>query len=223
MPTRGRREMAARALECWRAQTWPNKELVIVDDADDPSFPDADNMAAYDLHESSIVYHLCETRLTVGAKRNLACSLASGEVIMCVDSDDWMAPERTAWQMGLLDSSGKAVTAVHSQLFQRLSDGAWFKYHGTPMLAMGNSLAFWKHWWESHRFEDKQCGQDEQFGYVAFNAGQLNSVDAERYIIASAWDGNTSSRSLKQSPYKPVLDYDGPDVFGLKCGMLASV
>jgi glycosyltransferase involved in cell wall biosynthesis len=207
--------MAAHALECWRAQTWPNKELVIVDDADDPSFDG--------FSESGIFYHRCQGRLTVGNKRNIACGLASGEVIMCVDCDDWMATERTTWQMGLMKESGKAVVACHSELFQRLSDGAWFKYHGFPSLGMGNSLCFTKVWWQAHRFEDRQIGQDEQFGYVAFNAGQLHSVDAEHYIIASCHESNTSPRSLKQSPYKPVLDYDGPDVFGLKCGMLASV
>lgn len=207
--------MAARALEYWRAQTWPNKELVIVDDADDPSFDGFD--------ELGIVYHLCETRLTVGAKRNLACSLANGEVIMCHDSDDAYHPGRTAWQMDLMKESGKAVVGCHSQLFQRLSDGAWFKYHGFPQLAMGNSLCFTKVWWQAHRFEDKQCGQDEQFGYVAFNAGQLHSVDAELYIVASCHESNTSPRSLKQSPYKSLPNYDGPDVFGLKCDMLASV
>ena len=39
MPARGRPEMTAAAVECWKAQSWPNKELLILDDADYPAFP----------------------------------------------------------------------------------------------------------------------------------------------------------------------------------------
>lgn len=208
MPTRSRQDMAAAALQCWRAQEWPSKELIIVDDADDPSFPGG-------IDEAGIIYHLCDRRLTVGAKRNIACGLATGEVIICFDSDDWSAPGRVAWQVGLMKQHGKPVAACHSMYFNRLDNGAWYKYHGTPPLSLGTSLCFERSFWETHRFQNMQVGQDEAFGFQASIPGQLITVDAELMIIASCHKGNTSPRSLCE-PYRPVPNYSGPDVFGSK-------
>jgi glycosyltransferase involved in cell wall biosynthesis len=39
MPARGRPEMTAAAVDCWKSQIWPNSELLILDDADCPAFP----------------------------------------------------------------------------------------------------------------------------------------------------------------------------------------
>ena len=38
MPTRGRQAYAIDAVSCFRCQTYPDKELIILDDADNPSF-----------------------------------------------------------------------------------------------------------------------------------------------------------------------------------------
>src|SRR5688572_15862161 len=43
MPTRGRVAFAKHALESFHSQTYPNKQLIILDDADDRSFPEGVN------------------------------------------------------------------------------------------------------------------------------------------------------------------------------------
>src|SRR5260370_9403636 len=85
MPTRGRSEMAAAALECWRSQTLPNVELVIVDDDDCPSFP-------YGIEGERIQYCSLPRRLPIGRKPNCACAAAAREYIQRWDPDDSSAP-----------------------------------------------------------------------------------------------------------------------------------
>jgi glycosyltransferase involved in cell wall biosynthesis len=37
---------------------------------------------------------LCDDDISIGAKRNLACSVAQGEIICHCDDDDWFSPDR---------------------------------------------------------------------------------------------------------------------------------
>ena len=46
MPTRSRPPLSQVALDCFLAQTYEPRELVIIDDEDDPSFPIAESFAS---------------------------------------------------------------------------------------------------------------------------------------------------------------------------------
>jgi glycosyltransferase involved in cell wall biosynthesis len=91
MPTHNRRPFIHLALACFDAQTYPSRELVVVDDGTDP---------VVDLLEGrpGVRYARVSTRMTIGAKRNLACELAGGEIIAHWDDDDWYGPRRLAVQ-----------------------------------------------------------------------------------------------------------------------------
>jgi glycosyltransferase involved in cell wall biosynthesis len=92
MPTYNRRPFIRLALECFAAQTYPRKELVVVDDGTDP---------VVDLLEGvrDVVYRRLARRLSIGAKRNLACEEARGDIIAHQDDDDWYAPDRLELQV----------------------------------------------------------------------------------------------------------------------------
>ena len=125
MPTRGRPRWAAHALHCFRAQTHPDKELIVLDDDDDPSFP-------HGLPDTLAAYYRLDHRLRISAKRNRCAELGRGAIITHFDSDDWSAPERMADQVERLEHSGKAVTAYHSMLFYDESSSQAYKYTGHP-------------------------------------------------------------------------------------------
>src|SRR5260370_34990185 len=133
MPTRGRSEMAAAALECWRWQTLPNVELVIVDDDDCPSFPDG-------IEGERIQYCSLPRRLPIGRKRNCACSVAAGEYIAHWDSDDWSAPGRLAHQLATARAIEREVIGFRSM---KATDGtSWGKYSGYRLTALGTSVFY---------------------------------------------------------------------------------
>lgn len=110
MPTHNRRAFVELTLQCFQAQTWPSKELVVVDDGTDP---------VGDLLEGrpGVRYARVPCRMTIGAKRNLACEMAQGEFIAHWDDDDWYSPRRLAEQMAPLmtqqcDATGLVTTHV---------------------------------------------------------------------------------------------------------------
>ena len=73
---------------CFKAQTWNDKELVIVDSAATPS-PFLVTLAK---EHSNVVYVWEEHLRSIGCKRNLAILLATGDVIVHFDDDDVYGP-----------------------------------------------------------------------------------------------------------------------------------
>lgn len=198
MPTRGRQAWAQQALECFLAQTWPDKELVIVDDEDDPSFP-----AGVDRPHVVHFYHT--TRLPIPVKRNMAGRIALGEILMHFDSDDWSAPERMADQVQRLKDSGKAMTAYSAMLFYVEPNGPALKYHGLPEYGIGTSLCYRRSWWQNHPFNEtlKDC-EDNEAMRAAFRANQVTSTDAGALMVARVHSSNTSPKNIAAAQYRPV-------------------
>jgi len=189
MPTRGRAEFAAAAVECFLSQTWAEKELVIVDDADAPSFPAQPDFVG-------VSYHRLNGRLPIGAKRNICCSRAAGAIIAHFDDDDWSASGRLSDQIERLVNSGATVTGYHSM---RFTDGArWWQYSGQEDYALGTSLVYRREYWESSPFPTEcQVGEDVHFIFPARAARQIVSVDADEMMFARNHAGNTDSRDMK--------------------------
>ena len=198
MPTRGRSELAQRAVECFLSQTYVEKELVILDDADSPSFPGPMPHVIY----TGVQYHRLNHRYTIGAKRNMCCSRANGDILIHWDSDDWSHPERIADQVERLATSPIGFTGYHSMLFEDLDTGKKWKYCGDPHYALGTSFCYTREFWEAHPFPDVNKAEDNA---IVSRISGFPSVDAGELVIASIHAGNTSQRAVSNSEYyRPV-------------------
>jgi glycosyltransferase involved in cell wall biosynthesis len=193
MPTRGRQQWAEQALESFLGQTYPDKELIILDDMDDRSFARFGVLPP----PENVIYRLLETRETIPQKRNHACRIANGSIIVHWDSDDHSAPTRLEDQVRRLEQSGKAVTGYHSMLF--FDEDGWRAYHYTnnPEYAVGTSLAYLKSWWASHPFnENLRAGEDNEAVHAARKEGQLVTADAAALMVARIHGGNTDRKNI---------------------------
>lgn len=195
MPTRGRREFARAAIDCFLAQTYPEKELVILDDEREPSFP----RGLLDVPAGPIRYYRDPSR-SIPVKRNRCCELAGGEIIAHFDSDDWYAPGRLAKQVALLESSGKSVVGYSSIMFFRESDGAVFLYHQSNY-GLGSSLVYRKSWWQDNLFDARKLtGEDEVFQRAAQRAKQFACLPGVDMLVARIHAGNTAKKSPERTP-----------------------
>lgn len=198
MPTRGRRDWSARAVEAFHAQTYPNKQLVILDDIDEPSF---------DEEPAGSIYARSNERV-IGVKRNMCCSMATGEIIAHWDSDDWSAPGRIDDQVGRLEQTRMPVTGYWSILFYEEHTGRWGRWILDRCYAFGTSLCYLKSFWEQHRFAAKNVGEDNQF---VMEAGiHLACIDGTSMIVARAHPDNTSPKDMGNCrPVDPTLIPEG--------------
>jgi glycosyltransferase involved in cell wall biosynthesis len=163
MPTYNRRAFVPQAIAYFLRQDYPERELIIVDDGDDP-------VADVIPDDGRIRYLRLPTRHTVGAKRNLACEAARGEIIAHWDDDDWHAPHRLSYQVEALLQSGKAICGLTTLLFYESdTHKAWqFRYPGDRGHWLGGStLMYRRDFWAAHRFPDVDVGEDARFVWSA--------------------------------------------------------
>ncbi len=204
MITRGRAAYAREAAECFMGQTYENKDLIILDDVEEPSFPDG-------IFGESVRYFTSATR-TIGAKRNEAAALCDGDVIAHWDSDDLSAPNRLEIQLNAILETDRAVLAFNSMLFHEEQSDKWGRYVGYPGYAVGSSLMYRRDWWEKHPFIDgkNNVGEDNRFADEARLAGQLQCFDGGSMMVARVHDSNTSIKNLDHPNYRRVSPQEVP-------------
>jgi glycosyltransferase involved in cell wall biosynthesis len=184
--TKNRRQWLPKAIHCYQAQTYPNRELLILADGEDVR-----DLVPVD--DSSVRLIHIDQSLEIGEKRNFGCARAAGDVIAHWDDDDYSAPGRLSDQIARMQQTGKAVTGYNRMRF--LDGAVWWQYAGIPLYGIGTSLCYRKDWWATHNFRRKQIGEDNDFCDAARNAAQLSAADAGELMYATIHPGNTSPRN----------------------------
>jgi len=213
MLTKDRHELAARAVRCFRAQTYENKKLWIFDTGDH-GMPNG-------ALTSNFYVWTCELyrgRMTIGRCRNEMILESRGDVIIHWDDDDYSHPNRIAEQVAFLQSSGAAVVGYNQMLFwnhgspdrmqtsggymvtkaEPFEVGESWLYTGPAHQPLGTSLCYWRSTWESHRFDDrKHAGEDSDF---------LARVGHRRVKSVSSVFSCKEFVSVSPKPYKTLVE-----------------
>lgn len=163
MPTADRRELVRVAIENFLAQGYANKELVIIDDGHER----IDDLLP---REGAICYQRIERGLTVGEKRNLACALAQGEIIIHWDDDDWRSDQWIGVQVRHLLEGKADITGLDQPYFYNpYLEQAWQYIYpkddgrNWPAWVHGGTLCYWKSFWKSNPFPKLNIGEDVEF------------------------------------------------------------
>src|SRR5579862_5978565 len=161
MLTRDRPELAKKAIECFRGQTYdPCKRMLFILDSGDPSWFDPAADCENENHLGAPQY----ADQPIGALRNIANGCVEAAILLHWDSDDWSHPNRIAEQVELLQSSGADVVGYKEMLFWRTitlkdpaigevqDEEAWLYTGPTAMQTLGTSLCYWRKTWEKKPF-----------------------------------------------------------------------
>jgi glycosyltransferase involved in cell wall biosynthesis len=189
LPTRSRPGFMTEAIRGFLDQDYPQAELVVIDDSPAP-------IRALLPMDNRIQYFHFSDRLTIGAKRNLACDRASGEIIAHIDDDDWYPPDRLSRQVRALMGSDAAVCGT-SRLYFFDALGRWLA---------GTSLVYRRSYWQNHRFRPVQVGEDWYFVRATRDPGTLIDLCDPELSLASIHRANTSPKST--TSYWQEVGYD---------------
>lgn len=108
----GRLEHFERSLRCYEDQTYPNRELVIVNEGP----PEYQHMLAERVkHRSDVRLEFLRGRYTLGGLRNIAVGLAFGDLWVQWDDDDFNMPNRLAVQSHYLLRNPEAKACFLSE------------------------------------------------------------------------------------------------------------
>ncbi len=189
MPTCDRRRFVARAIEYFLRQDYEPRELLIVDDGSDP-------IADLVPEDPRIRYLRRERKLKLGAKRNLACGEAKGEIFVHWDDDDWHAPWRLSYQVARLVESGAELCGLDRLYFYdpKAERGWQYVYPpgGRKWLA-GGTLCYTRSFWQRHPFPEVTIGEDNRFVRAA-GAARMTALEDGDFYVALIHPRNTSRK-----------------------------
>jgi glycosyltransferase involved in cell wall biosynthesis len=197
MPTRNRRRFVSQAIYYFLRQTYSNKELIIVDDGEDSI---ADLMPK----DRRIRYLRLEQKLSLAAKRNLACQEARGRLIAQWDDDDWMAPNRLSIQIEELLKADADLCGARELLHYQLESGqAWlYRYPTSSKLRLAScTLLYRRKAWETNKFAESDSSDAIQF-IQKFDKASLLTISNPSFYIAVLHKGNTRIRNLNDSNWQ---------------------
>lgn len=159
MPTYNRRQFVPHAIRYFLRQDYENKELIIVDDGTDAV---ADLIPATD----NIRYLRLNEKISLGAKLNLACDHARGNIIANWDDDDWYAARRLRYQVDALNNGNIDVCGINHLLYYDLCTHQAYQYvypSSERTWLLGSSLCYTRERWQQNPFVDINVGMDGLF------------------------------------------------------------
>lgn len=122
MPSYNTGGYIAQSIQSVLAQTYPNWELIIVDDC---STDNSDEVVAKYLSDSRIIYLKNEINSGAAVSRNRALKEAKGKWIAFLDSDDLWHPEKLEKQVRFMEDTGHKFTYTDYRI---QLNGCWLPY-----------------------------------------------------------------------------------------------
>ncbi len=129
--TEGRAAFIPWLLWCFDRQTWPHRELLIVDSSEHPFVSARDDVRVVTLSRGT----------AVARKRNVAIQEARGDLTAWFDDDDWQHPQKLASHIDAL-SNGAAYAGSSSSWFVDLHRSRCEAYKAAHGYVLFNGAGF---------------------------------------------------------------------------------
>ena len=158
VPTYNRHDMLKKSIQLFVRQTYPNLEIIIVDDSDTScpfTFPE------------NVRYIRLRARRSIGYKRNLAVQYAKGELIAFWDDDDYHGPKRIEHQVRHLQQTKADVVADGNHVYKynsmyytledtEMQEHLWWKRILMPSVLFRKSLMKYASFPNRYTSEDRE-------------------------------------------------------------------
>ncbi len=201
MVSRGRLSPARHAIECFRNQTYPLRELVVLDD--NP----ASELAGYlaDLDDPKIRHiRIPDIKTRLGSLRNRARAEARGELVCQWDDDDLYDARRLAWQVEALLTSRAQACFLHRWTLwwpqeRRIAVSGHRVWEGS-MLAWRAAVP---------DYPDQRRGEDSVVADRVLASGCAVLMDAPELYCYTIHGGNTFHRQHFLGIYNAASEFSG--------------
>ena len=196
MPTADRPAFVKLALRYFERQTYPDRELIVIDDGIESVRSLAESV-------EKMRYIRIAPGLSLGEKRNLACQEASGEFICHWDDDDWYAPTRLSYQISDLQNSEVNLCGLSRLVFLDIRLGRAWRYSycsDKRVWLAGATLFYRRESWKNNPFDHLDTGEDNQFVF-RFNREEIYRHDHHRFFVGLIHAANTRPKNLHAPPW----------------------
>lgn len=205
-PTYNRRRFIPSLIECFKQQDYPvNRiEWIILDDGTDK---------VCDLFSNSglinVRYYSEINKLTIGSKRNKLNELANGDIIVCMDDDDYYPPKRISHVVNKLLSNPTYSICGSSELYLFYSDnksiykvGPYGSNHAT-----NGTLAYRRSYIDTHTHDEKVTHGEEPSFLNNYTEPMLQLDPLHVVLLMSHSENTFDKRKIRdESPVFKLTD-----------------
>ncbi len=194
-PAHARMDFVERTIRCFKAQTYENSWLRIVDTS-------PETLEWGDTLQYRIQYIVAQmlSGMTVGKIRNwaIASIVDKAPCIAHFDYDDWSAPERLQYQLDFMRSTGVAVVGFNDMAFyDAVRDRVLYYNSRMTNYGLGTSLFYKREAWERVKFPDitpEDTTWQHQVGHDNIR-GCSSIVDGKPMMIQVLHGGNAAANA----------------------------
>ncbi len=185
--TKNRVALLRRAVSCFAAQTYANKELIVVYEDNDVNTKEY--LAQISNADIKLVQVPSGSGLSLGALRNLSIEKCNGDYFCQWDDDDWYHQNRLELQMEVIKKSGfPACVLMHWLVFDSTSNSAYI----SPFWHWEGSLLCAKKALKNDiRYDDLKRGEDTGLIKKLFKKHAVFPVMAPKLYIYVYHSKNT--------------------------------
>jgi glycosyltransferase involved in cell wall biosynthesis len=200
-PTYNRSKFLLGCIECIKAQTYPKErmEWVVLDDGPEPIW----NILAPYEKELNIQYVRKESKMSIGAKRNLLHELARGTILVNIDDDDYYSCDRVKHAVHRLLSSKLQIAGSSRNVLYYTDDksiwevGPYGNYHATF-----GTMAYTKKYAVEHPCNET-VAYAEEIEFTKKYTEPLIQLDPLKVMVVICHNANTFSKDKLRHEISP--------------------
>jgi len=203
-PTYNRVEFFPRLVQCYKAQLYPKDrmEWIILDDGQE-SCKEILEKETNGL--PNIRYISLDYKVNIGEKRNILNKEAKGDIIVCMDDDDYYCPERVSHVVEQFSKYPKIDLAGSSELFIYFTDSKLIYKLGpySPNHATNGTMAYRASYAKTHSY-DEMVTYAEEKSFLEEYKNPMIQLNSRKVMLVMSHDDNTFNKDVlrkKESKY----------------------
>ena len=199
-PTYNRRKFLPTLIECYMSQTYAKNrmEWIILDDGDDCVSDVFDKIKDI----PNLRYIRRESKLLIGAKRNILNAEAKGEIIVAMDDDDFYPPERVLHVVQSFARNPTIELAGTSEIYMFYTDikkiyklGPYARNHAT------NGTMAWRSSYSQKHLYDETVTHAEEKSYLESYIHPMIQLNPYKVMLVISHSDNTfDKKKLRENP-----------------------
>jgi len=198
-PTYNRRKFIPSLIQCYKSQTYPKErmEWIILDDGEDCVSDLFVNLKIQNLR-----YIRMESKLLIGAKRNILNNESKGDILVAMDDDDYYHPERVHHVVMKFAQNPTIQLAGSSLLFIYYTDNKTIYQFGPygPNHATNGTMACRKSYASTHTYDETVTHAEEKSFLESYRHPMIQ-LDPHKVMLVISHSENTfDKKKMRENP-----------------------